>query len=64
MRKSKKKLKNPHDFLLPYLVTFPVDVHIQVNNVHSFFPANQKVELTLAEYETAMNSTEYGQYLK
>ena len=63
MQKSKKPIKNPRDFLLPYHVTFPQNVHIQVNNVHCYFPANKEVELTQGEYETILHSADYAQFL-
>ena len=62
--RSKKKIKNPKDYLLPYEVTFPVDVTVTINNKVSFFRANEKAGLNIGEYESILNTSEYGHYLK
>lgn len=61
---SQKNLKNPHDYLLPYKVTFPVDVTVTVNGKVSFFRANEQVELTIGEYEAVSNTSDYGHYIQ
>jgi|WetSurSiteA1Bulk_404760.scaffolds.fasta_scaffold858538_2 hypothetical protein len=61
---SKKKLKQPRKYLLPYKITFPVDVTIKVNGKVSFFRANETYELTIGQYEAISNTSEYGHYIQ
>jgi len=59
---SKKTLKNPRKYILPYKAKFPVPISIIVNGKKAFFPANRTVELNQSEFEAILNSA-YGEYL-
>jgi len=59
---SKKTLKNPRKYILPYKAKFPVPISIIVNGKNSFFPANEEVNLDQSEFEAILNSA-YGEHL-
>jgi hypothetical protein len=60
---SHKPLKDPHEYILPYKITFGEPVEIQLNNVRSYFPANKEVELNKNEFSMIQDSI-YAKYIK